>query len=108
MPDVPKGAKTPTDRKPKADAVPDVKTATAAGRDWTVPTGALDDFELLDDLGQIEQGNPARLPSVLRRLIGDQWPAAMDSIRDKDTGRVGVEAGADFVRQIMESLDPNS
>ena len=108
MPDVPKGAKTPEDRKPKTAPKSDVKTATAGGREWEVPAGALDDFELLDDLGQIEQGNPARLPSVLRRLIGDQWSEAMDSIRDKDTGRVGVEAGAVFVREIMESLDPNS
>ena len=58
MPDVSKGAKTPADHKPKTAPESDVKTATAGGREWEVPAGALDDFELLDDLGQIEQGNP--------------------------------------------------
>lgn len=93
--------KPPQDRLPKAGAP---LTATVAGQEWTVDRDALDDFELLDDLGEIEDGNAARMPRVLRRLLGDQYKAALDTIRDPQTGKVGVEAGAQFVRELFEAL----
>ena len=99
--------KKPQDRKPKAP-VDGVHEAEVGGRTWRVEAEAMDDFELLDDLGEVEAGNAARLPRVLRRLLGpEQYKAAMDVLRDPDTGRVGVEAGADFVRDLFEAL-PNS
>ena len=106
---VPKGAKVPEDRKPKAEPKPETLTATIKGRDWSVPADALDDFELLDDLNALEQkGDVTRLPSVLRRLLGDQWRDAMDAMRDESTGRVTVEAGSEFVMSLMGALNPNS
>ena len=96
---------TPQDRKPKASKATEDFTVTVAGRDWTVAREALDDFELLDDLGAVEAGNPARLPSVLRRLLGEQYAAALDTIRDEKTGRVGIEAGNDFVKAVFEALN---
>lgn len=92
--------KTPQDRKPKASAH---LVASVAGRDWTIDKDALDDFELLDDLGEIEAGNAARMPRVLRRLLGDQYRAALDTLRDDD-GKVRVEVGATFVRELFEAL----
>jgi len=93
--------KAPQDRKPKAT---DGFTAHVAGRDWKIDREALDDFELLDDLGEVEAGNPARLPSVLRRLLGEQYKPALEAIRDPKTGRVGVEAGSNFVNALFEAL----
>lgn len=93
--------KKPQDRKTKADAP---LTAEVGGRTWTVERDAMDDFELLEDLGEVEAGNAARLPRVLRRLLGaDQYREAMDHLRD-DAGKVGVEAGANFVRDLFEGL----
>lgn len=92
--------KTPQDRKPKAGAP---LTATVAGKEWVVDRDALDDFEMLDDLGEIEAGNAARLPRVLRRLLGDQYKAALDTLRGDD-GKVRVEAGAQFARDLFEAL----
>jgi hypothetical protein len=84
-------------------------SAEVRGKTWVVPADALDDFELLDDLNALEQrADATRLPSVLRRLLGDQWRDAMDVLRDKDTGRVSVEAGAEFVMELMGALNPNS
>ena len=106
---VPDGVKKPQDRKPKAEPKPETLTATVNGKDWSVPADALDDFELLDDLNALEQRNDAtRLPSVLRRLLGDQWRDAMETLRDKDSGRVSVEAGSKFVMDLMGALNPNS
>lgn len=107
MPEIPKAAKKPADRK-----APDTKPAETIdvevrGVALSLPREALDDFELLDDLDQLEQGNPARLPSVLRRLVGDQWREVMDALRG-ESGRVSVEDGAGFVAEVMEAVSPNS
>lgn len=94
--------KKPQDHKPAADGTHRVE---ANGRTWTIEAESLDDFELLDDLGEIEAGNPSRLPKALKRLLGtEQYRAALDSLRDADSGRVGVEAGAEFIKAIFEGL----
>lgn len=104
--DIPVGAKQPTDRKPKAKDDNVIKI-TVRGIELEVLKDALDDFELLDDLNELEQNeNPARLPSVLRRLIGSQWKMAMNSLRGEN-GRVSVEDGAEFVGEILEAVSPS-
>lgn len=105
---IPVGARKPEDRKPKADSGSGDVTVTVDGRDWIVPRAAMDDFEVLDDMASIEAGDMSRMPAVLRRLIGDQWREAMASLRDSETGRVTVEAGAVFLNEIVRGLDPNS
>jgi hypothetical protein len=102
----PTGAKVPQDRKaPAADFV----EAKVGGKTWRISKDAMDDFELLDDINAIEQGDDVtRLPSVLRRLVGPQWSDAMEYLRDKDTGRVTIKAGTQFVFDILEAISPNS
>ena len=111
MPEIPDNAKSPSDRKPKKDkdAEPTTVTATVAGKEWTVPVEALDDFELLDDFNELEtRQDITRLPSILKRLLGDQWREAMDAIRDEKSGRVSIEAGGEFVTDLMGQINPNS
>lgn len=110
----PEGAPAPQDHKPKQDDTPTgqagaIRVASLRGRDWTVAETAMDDFEILDDIAALNRGDVMRMPSVLRRLLGDaQFAEAMDSIRDKDTGRVSVEAGVTFATELMGALNPNS
>ena len=111
MPEIPDNAKSPSDRKPKKDkaAEPETVTATVAGKEWTVPVEALDDFELLDDFNELEtRQDITRLPSILKRLLGDQWREAMDLLRNKDTGRVSLEDGGKFVEDVLKEIAPNS
>lgn len=97
--------KQPQDHKPKADAP---RTVTVRGETFTIPADALDDFELLGDLGRIQEGEAALLPNVLRRLVGDDgYRRAMDALRGEN-GRVSVSDGAEFVGEILTALDPNS
>lgn len=108
MTEIPDGAKKPTDHKAKAEDEPTTRAVTVRGVDITVPVDALNDFELLDDLNELEQRqNAARMPAILRRLVGEQWREVMDAARDPESGRVTIEAGADLVREIMEGLSPN-
>lgn len=106
---IPAGAKVPQDHLPKSEQENDVRVVKVRGKEWKIPTASLDDFELLDDLNALDQrGDPTRMPAVLRRLLGDQWSDAMETLRDKETGRVSVSDGADFVMELMGALDPNS
>lgn len=92
----------------KAAALGEDLTIEFAGSEWTVAASALDDFELLEDLDALDSGNPARLPKVLRRMLGDdQYKRALDALRDGN-GRVSVEKGAEFFTAVMTQANPNS
>lgn len=104
---VPDGVKKPQDRKKKIEQ-PEVKTVTLYGMNVTVDPDALDDFEMLDDIGELENGNAGRLPRILKRLVGDQYRPLLDAARDKDTRKVSIEAGGEMVEVLMGALDPNS
>ena len=85
------------------------KRTTIQGITVTIADEALDDFELLDDLRAVDvDRNVSRLPSVLRRLVGDDYQPVLDGLRDKTTKRVSVEAGSIFIRSVIEALNPNS
>lgn len=96
---------TTTNRPKPADRKPKVFTVKVDDDTYTVPLDALDDFELLDDLNAIQDGDGARLPTVLRRLLGaEQYRAALESLRSAETGRVSLEAGASLVERILEGI----
>jgi hypothetical protein len=102
--------KAPADHKaPEAEQQKDFVEVTLRGATWRVDREVLDDFELLDDLNALDQrDDPTRMPSVLRRFLGDaQFAKAMDACRN-DKGRVTIEAGSEFVWDLMRELNPNS
>lgn len=105
---IPDGVKVPEDHKAKQQS--GVRTVEVRGQQWEIQEDVLDDFELLDDLNALDQRDDAtRMPSVLRRLLGDaQWKRAMDLLRDPDTKRVGMQDGGEFVMELMGALNPNS
>lgn len=105
---------TPQDRKPsaaevqKAEALGTTVAVEFEGTEWQVTANALNDFELLEDIDAIDSGNPARLPKVLRRMLGeDQYRKALDALRDED-GVVRVEKGVEFFYAIAAAVNPNS
>ena len=74
----------------------------------TVLNEALDDFELLDDLRAIDvDKNASRIPSLLRRLVGDAYGTVMNALRN-EKGRVQIEPAQLWLRDLMEALNPNS
>lgn len=131
MPTIPEGAKVPQDHQPKAEApkvenveidLPDgvdgnddpkfrkvpARRTTVSGITVTVTDEALDDFELLDDFRGLGDSDPSRLPSVLRRMVGDDYKRIMNELRDPVTGRVSASAGTQFVFDVVKAFNPNS
>lgn len=99
------------DKKPVVRVVPGrrVTMPTATGSiDVDVPNEALDDFEVLDDIRAVQDDNDAsRLPSLLRRLVGDQYREVLKALKGPN-GRVTTEAGSTFVMDLFQALSPNS
>jgi len=93
--------KKPQDHKPKTG------TVKVHGIELDVSPEALDDFELLDDLAALQNQDGSRLPSILHRLVGDQFKPVMDALRGEN-GRVSLESATEFVQELLESLAPNS
>lgn len=127
---VPPGAKQPTDHQPKAEKtvkptvtkvdggmqitypVKGSATPDEGGDTFTVlvPTDALDDFELLSDLREVQDAeDPSYFPRMLRRLVGAEgYTVVMNGLRDPETGRVSMEDGVQFVQDTFEAIAPNS
>ena len=74
----------------------------------TVLNENLDDFEVLDDIRALQDNEDAsRMPSLLRRLIGDDYRRVLDALRGEN-GRVSVSDGSAFVLELIQALDPKS
>lgn len=102
-------AKEPQDHLPKKPTVKEVdggKKVTLNGVTVTVLDEALDDWELLEELAAVDSGKGQKLPSLLRRLVGDDYDMVMDALRGQN-GRVSIADGAAFVRSLFGALNPN-
>lgn len=95
--------------KPRVRAVENGHEVTVDGLTVTVLADALDDFELLDELNDLDRGNPTRLPSLLRRIISaDDYTKAMDHLRTAGGGRVRIEPAADLIKALFGAVNPES
>lgn len=98
----------PKAEKPKVEKVEGGRNVTLSGVTVHVPDEALDDFELLDDLRAVDvEKKASRFPALLRRLVGDDYPKVMEALRDSTSGRVPIEAGARFIKDLFGALNPN-
>lgn len=94
-------ARKPQDRKPKAveAAEPEAVTITVDGFSLIVDPETLDDFELLENVARVEDGDLSRLPQVLQRMFGaEQYAAVKEHLRN-DAGRITTEAAATFFEE---------
>lgn len=101
----------PKQEKPRVERTDDGWVVTHRGITLTVLKESLDDFELLDDLAELqrdERRGAPRVPSMLRRLAGKEgFRAVTDGLRDKETGRVPASDAVVFVFEVFQALNPN-
>lgn len=110
----PTAAKKPADRKPPAPAKPKVVRhahsvdITYRGVTVTITEDATNDYELLEDANS---GDAARLPTVLRRLVGDEGhDLVKEACRNPETGRVLLEGEgsiSEYVTELFGALSPS-
>jgi len=108
--------KKPQDHKSKVDAPKVTKTdagwdVTHRGISFSVDGDALDDFELLDDLAELQRDSKrgtVRVPSMLRKLAGDEgFRAVSDGLRNPETGRTQASVAVQYVFEVFQALNPN-
>ena len=100
-------ATKPQDHKPKVETKDGKSTVTIKGITVSVEKDALDDFELLDDLAKMQDGEGARIASVAHRLFGDEFKTVMNGLRGEN-GRVSVTAASEFISELLSAISPNS
>ena len=80
---------------------------TAMGATVKVDPDMFNDVEVLDYLGDLQAGNPFKIPKLLRHVFGEQYDGVMDKLRGAD-GRVRADKAAKFMEKVMEKAVPNS
>ena len=83
------------------------KKITAAGIQVTIDTDVFDDYELLADMADVQDGNPLKAVSLIRRVLGDKHDEVIAKLRD-DNGRVPIDAVVNMLTDVMTKSAPNS
>ena len=91
------------------DQTPEVRRITYQGRTWLLDPAVMDDYELLDAISRVDSGDMVALPTMLRRLLGDQYRDAMDAMRSAPGARIHLEEAAEWVKGFLVAVGtPNS
>lgn len=84
------------------------------GVEFDIDPNVFDDLDVLEDLYDIQNStndpNGAfKIIPLLKKILGDDaYRRAKDALRDPDTGRIGMEAVAGFLIEVMGQASPNS
>lgn len=65
-----------------------MKGTTSSGFEYNLDETALDDYELLEDLCELDNGNTARIISALNRLLGTEQKDRLKEHLREENGRV--------------------
>ena len=74
-----------------------IKGTTKSGFDYTVQEEALDDYELLEELREIDKGNTSLVVDAIEKIIG---PEQKEHVRD-EAGRVSIKRMFDEIGEIL-------
>ena len=106
-PEIPADAPRPTDRKskkPKKDKDGRI-LVTALGVDIAIDTEQTDDYEVLEWVGDAQQGDATAIAMLLKRFAGPEKHLDLkNAARDSETGRVSVEKMSQALEEIFEAL----
>lgn len=79
-----------------------VTGTTESGFRYTLPPDAIDDYELLENLCDIDNGDASKITGTARQLLGDaQIEALKDHVR-KENGRVPASKMMEEIVQIFK------
>ncbi|MBQ9270422.1 MAG: hypothetical protein IJ206_13095 [Oscillospiraceae bacterium] len=75
----------------------------SCGYEYHYNPATFDDYELLEDLAEMESGNRAVLPRVVDKVFGADKKTLFDSLRD-DTGKVPTTKVIMALGELFSSL----
>lgn len=65
---------------------------------------AADDFELLDWMDELNEGNGLLLPRIVKRLFGDEWPRVFEELKGDDP-KLSIEKATEFFTKFFTAID---
>ena len=68
-----------------------IKGTTKSGFNYTIQEGALDDYELLEELREIDKGNTSLIVDVIEKIIGSEQKEQLKKHVRDETGRVSIK-----------------
>lgn len=75
---------------------------TESGFQYTLPPDALDDYELLENLCDIDNGDVSKITGIARQLLGDAQIEALKGHVRKENGRVPASKMIEEIIQIFK------
>nr|DAR62861.1 MAG TPA: hypothetical protein [Caudoviricetes sp.] len=85
-----------------------IKTVEIDGFSIDVDTNVFQDYEFLEALSEVTDGQPSSIVRPFRMLFtGDTYQAVKDHLRDED-GRVPVKAMSVFLSKVVKATVPKS
>lgn len=80
---------------------------TVQGLDLTINPDLFDDFELLEEMAAVADGDALRAVPLVRRVLGGDYARVLDHLRT-ESGRVPATAVVAFLTDLMGAVSPNS
>ena len=81
-----------------------MKGTTSSGFEYNLDETALDDYELLEDLCELDNGNTARTISALNRLLGTEQKDQLKEHLREENGRVPASKMMVEMAEIFNSV----
>ena len=76
---------------------------TSSGFEYELDEAALDDYELLEDLCEMDEGNMAKMSSVMNRLIGTEQKERLKEHLRTENGRVPMSKMMIEIEEIFKN-----
>lgn len=84
-----------------------IKTVEIDGFEFDIDVSVFVDFEFLESLADVANGDPANVIRPFRMLFaGDTYQKVKDHLRDED-GRVPVKEMSAFLSKVVKAAAPN-
>lgn len=88
------------------DTTPGKNRVEVRGVSIDVSADAFDDFDFLDRLARLQDGDALALPALFRTVCGSASAEALEALRDPETGRVAASDAAAFMTEVMGAVAP--
>lgn len=76
---------------------------TASGFEFTLEEEVLDNYELLETLAEIDQGNYGKLTEMTTLLLGEEQKDSLKEHVRNDKGKISIKKMMDEVSEIFKS-----
>lgn len=82
------------------------KGTTKSGFEFAVESSVFDDWEILEKLNEIDNGNSALMVDVARQVLGqEQLDALKEHVKEQNGGKATITAMGEALGEIFEACN---